>query len=49
VEPVKELWKFDIYHPSPPDKTAIEQELSKVGYDTIPLENYTVFLADQGM
>ena len=49
VELVQELWKFDIDHPSPPDKTAIEQKLSKVGYDTIHLENQTVFLADQGM
>jgi thiamine biosynthesis lipoprotein ApbE len=39
VRPVQELWMFDIDHPSPPDKTAIEQKLSKVGYDTIPLEN----------
>jgi thiamine biosynthesis lipoprotein ApbE len=49
VEPVQELWKFDIDHPSPPEKTAIEQKLSKVSYDTIHLENQTVFLADQGM
>ena len=49
VGPVQELWKFDIDHPSPLDKTAIEQKLSKVGYDTIHLENQTVFLADQGM
>ena len=47
--PVQELWKFDIDYPSQPDKTAIEQKLSKVGYDTIHLENQTVFLADQGM
>ena len=49
VGPVQELWKFDIDHPSPPDKTAIEQKLSKVGYYTVHLENQTVFLADQGM
>ena len=49
VGPVQELWKFDIDHPSPLDKTAIEQKLSKVGYDTIHLENQTVFLAGQGM
>ena len=49
VGPVQELWKFDIDHPSPPDKTAIEQKLSKVSYDTIQLENQTAFLADQGM
>jgi thiamine biosynthesis lipoprotein len=49
VGPVQELWKFDIDHPSPPDKTAIEQKIYKVGYYTIPLENQTVFLADQGM
>jgi thiamine biosynthesis lipoprotein ApbE len=36
---VRELWKFDIGHPSPPDKAAIEQKLSKVGYDKIHLEN----------
>ena len=49
VGPVQELWKFDIDHPSPLDKTAFEQKLSKVSYDTIHLENETVFLADQGM
>jgi thiamine biosynthesis lipoprotein ApbE len=37
VEPLQELWKFDIDHPFPPDKTAIEQKLSKVGYDKIYL------------
>jgi thiamine biosynthesis lipoprotein ApbE len=49
VGPVQELWKFDIDHPAPLDKTAIEQKLSKVDYDTIHLENQTVFLAGQGM
>ena len=49
VGPVQELWKFDIDHPSPPDKTAIEQKLSKVGHDKIHLENQTVFLAEKGM
>jgi thiamine biosynthesis lipoprotein ApbE len=39
VGPLQELWKFDIDHPFPPDKTAIEQKLSKVGYDKIHLEN----------
>ena len=47
--PVQELWKFDIDHPSLPDNTAIEQKLSKVGYDTIHLENQTVFLTDQAI
>ena len=49
VGPVQELWKFDIDHPSLPDNTAIEQKLSKVGYDTIHLENQTVFLTDQAI
>jgi FAD:protein FMN transferase len=49
VGPVQEFWKFGIDHPSPHDKTAIEQKLFKVGYDTIHLENQTVFLTDQGM
>jgi thiamine biosynthesis lipoprotein ApbE len=31
VGPVQKLWTFDIDHPSPHDKTAIEQKLSKVG------------------
>jgi thiamine biosynthesis lipoprotein ApbE len=39
VGPLQELWKFDIDHPFPPDKTAIEQKLSKVGYDKIHFEN----------
>jgi thiamine biosynthesis lipoprotein ApbE len=37
--PVQKLWKFDIGHPSPTDKAAIKQKLSKVGYDKIHLEN----------
>jgi FAD:protein FMN transferase len=49
VGPVQELSTFDIDHPSPPDKIAIEQKLSKVGYDQIHLENQTVFLAEEGM
>jgi thiamine biosynthesis lipoprotein len=49
VGPVQELWKFDIDYSSQPDKTAIEQKLSKVGYKKIHLENQTVFLADKGM
>lgn len=49
VGPVQELWQFANDHPSLPDKTAIEQKLSKVGYDKIHLENQTVFLAEKGM
>jgi thiamine biosynthesis lipoprotein ApbE len=49
VGPVQELWKFDIDQTSQSDKTAIEQKLSKVGYQKIHLENQTVFLADKRM
>jgi len=49
LEPVQKLWDFDGNHSSLPDKNALEQALSKVGYRKIQLKNQTVFLTEKGM
>ncbi len=49
IGPVQELWRFEDEHPSLPDKNALKQRLSKVGYGKIWLENQTVFLTEKGM
>ena len=49
IGPVHELWDFDGDHPALPDKNTLAQELLKVDYRKIQIENQTVFLMDKGM
>ncbi len=49
IGPIQELWDFEDEHPSLPNKSALEQALSQVGYGKIRLKNQTVFLTEKGM
>ena len=49
IGPVHELWDFSGDHPALPDKNTLAQELLKVDYRKIQIENQTVFLMDKGM